>query len=71
MHAIDYHSYGSDNETTCCLIAEFIWPTQTKSIHFSSLKLTHKNRQEEMKFTFNIPKCDRIFDKMLKNGYTN
>ena len=27
-----------------------------------------KNRQEELKFTFDVSKCDRIFDELLKNG---
>ena len=24
--------------------------------------------QEEVKFTFNVGKCDKIFDELLKNG---
>ena len=32
----------------------------------NDLKLIHKNRDEEMKFTFNIAKCDRIFDSLLQ-----
>ena len=31
-----------------------------------SLKPIQKNRQEELKFTFDISKCDRIFDELLK-----
>jgi hypothetical protein len=27
-----------------------------------------KKRQEEVKFTFNVGKCDKIFDELLKNG---
>jgi hypothetical protein len=34
-----------------------------------SLKPIHKNRNEEMKFTFDFSKCDRIFDELLKFGY--
>jgi hypothetical protein len=34
-----------------------------------SLKPIHKNRGEEMKFTFDFSKCDRIFDELLKFGY--
>jgi hypothetical protein len=26
-----------------------------------------KKRQEEVKFTFNVGKCDKIFDELLKN----
>ena len=34
-----------------------------------SLKPIHKNLQEDLKFTFDISKCDRIFDELLKFGY--
>jgi hypothetical protein len=27
-----------------------------------------KNRQEEDKFTFNVAKCDKIFDELVKSG---
>jgi hypothetical protein len=30
--------------------------------------LFKKKRQEEDKFTFNIGKCDKIFNELLKNG---
>jgi hypothetical protein len=30
--------------------------------------LIQKNQPEEVKFTFNVAKCDKIFDKLLKNG---
>jgi hypothetical protein len=33
-----------------------------------SLKPVQKNRQNEMKFTFDVSKCDRIFDELLKHG---
>ena len=34
----------------------------------SSLQPVQKKRQEEIKFTFNVGKCDKIFDELLKNG---
>jgi hypothetical protein len=34
----------------------------------SSLQPVQKNRQEEIKFIFNVAKCNRIFDELLKNG---
>ena len=34
-----------------------------------SLKPIHKNGNEEVKFTFNVSKCDRIFDELLRFGY--
>ena len=48
--------------------AEFIWPSKAKPGSVLSLKPIQKNRQEELKFTFDVSKCDRIFDELLKNG---
>ena len=38
---------------------EFVWPSKAKPFTCNDLKPIHKNRDEEMKFTFNIAKCDR------------
>ena len=48
--------------------AEFVWPLKAKAGLVPSLKPIQKNRQEELKFTFDVSKCDRIFDELLKNG---
>jgi hypothetical protein len=32
------------------------------------LQPVQKKQQEEIKFTFNVGKCDKIFDELLKNG---
>jgi hypothetical protein len=45
-----------------------VWPKQAKSSAYSSLQPVQKKRQEEVKFTFNVGKCDKIFDELLKNG---
>jgi hypothetical protein len=45
-----------------------VWPKQVKSLACSSLQPVQKKRQEEVKFTFNVGKCDKIFDELLKNG---
>jgi hypothetical protein len=58
----------SDDESADVYTAEFIWPTKAKSSACSFLQPVQKNRQEEIKFTFNIAKCDKIFDELLKNG---
>jgi hypothetical protein len=36
-----------------------------------SLKPASKVRQEELRFTFDVSKCDRIFDELLKLGNIN
>jgi hypothetical protein len=59
---------SSDDESTDVYTAEFIWPTKAKSSACSSLQPVQKNQQEEIKFTFNVAKCDKIFDELLKNG---
>ena len=51
------------------LVAEFVWPAQTKLVNCPSLKPIHKNQQEDLKFTFDVSKCDRIFHELLKFGY--
>jgi hypothetical protein len=60
-----------DSETKECLFTEFVWPVLAKSVSCPSFKHTHKNQQEELKFTFDVSNCAHIFDEMLKNGYIN
>jgi hypothetical protein len=43
-----------------------VWPKQAKFSACSSLQPVQKKRQEEVKFTFNVGKCDKIFDELLK-----
>jgi hypothetical protein len=66
IHLIERDS--SDDESADVYTPEFIWPTKAKSSACSSLQPVQKNRQEEIKFTFNVAKCDKIFDELLKNG---
>jgi hypothetical protein len=44
-----------------------VWPKQAKSSSCSSLQPVQKKQQEEVEFTFNVGKCDKIFDELLKN----
>jgi hypothetical protein len=66
IHLVERDS--SDDEFTDVYTAEFVWPTKAKSSACSSLQPIQNNRQEEIKFTFNVAKCDRIFSELLKNG---
>jgi hypothetical protein len=59
---------NSDDESTDVYVADLIWPAQAKSSTCSALQSIRKNRQVEVKFTFNVAKCDKIFDELLKNG---
>ena len=68
-HVVEYDSDSSDDEDKEVYAAEFVWPASAKPSTCTSLKPTQKNRQEEMKFTFNVSKCDRIFDELLRLGH--
>jgi hypothetical protein len=39
--------------------------SESKSFVCSSLKPASKSRQDEMRYTFDVAKCDRIFDYLL------
>jgi hypothetical protein len=62
---------NSDDESTDVYTAELVWPTQAKPFACSSLQSIQKNQQEEVKFTFNVAKCDKIFDELLKMSTLN
>jgi hypothetical protein len=67
VHIIDYDSNSSNDSDKEVYAAEFVWPSKEKSYSCSSLKPASKGRQEEIKFTFDVSKGDRIFDELLKS----
>jgi hypothetical protein len=68
VHIVDCDQISSDDESTEVYAAEMVWPKQAKSSACSSSQPVQKKRQDEVKFTFNVGKCDKIFDELLKNG---
>ena len=46
-----------------------VWLDQAKSYTCDALKPVNKNRQGEVRFTFDVAKCDKIFDELYKIGY--
>jgi hypothetical protein len=62
VHIIDYDSDSSNDSDKEVYAAEFVWPSKEESYSCASLKPVSKGRQEEIKFTFDVSKCDRIFD---------
>ena len=68
-HFVEYDSDSSDDEDKEVYATEFVWPASAKPCICMSLKPTQSNRQEEMKFTFDVSKCDRIFDELLRLGH--
>jgi hypothetical protein len=67
VHIVECDQSSSDDESTEVYVAEMVWPKQAKSSACASLQPFQKKRQEEVKFTFNVGKCDKIFDELLKN----
>ena len=65
MHMLDYESSDDEGKEVCA--AEFTWSPNDKVDTCASLKPAQKSR-DEMKFTFDVSKCDRIFDELLKSG---
>jgi hypothetical protein len=68
VHIVECDQSSSDDESAEVYAAEIVWPKHAKSSACSSLQPVQKNRQEEVKFTFNVGKCDKIFNELLKNG---
>jgi hypothetical protein len=65
MHMLDYESSDDESKEVCA--AEFTWLPNDKASTCVSLKPAHKS-QDEMKFTFDVAKCDKIFDELFKSG---
>ena len=61
IHVVEYDSDSSSDEDKEIYTAEFVWPSVAKPCSCASLKPTQKSRKEEMKFTFDVSRCDRIF----------
>jgi hypothetical protein len=66
INIVEYSSKFSDDEETDMCVAEWSWESKSKPFVCSSLKLTSKSRQDEMRYTFDVAKCDRIFDYLLQ-----
>ena len=57
----------SDDEGKDVYTTEFVWPSNDKLCVCGSLNPVHKDQQE--RFTFDVSKCERIFNELYKNGY--
>ena len=58
VHFVGDCSDDSDVDNKEFFPAEIKWPIENKLITCPSLKLIQKNRNEEMKLTFDFSKCD-------------
>jgi hypothetical protein len=66
INMIDYGSESSDDKEANMCIAEWSWGSKSKQFICSSLKPASKSRQDEMSYTFDVAKCERIFDYLLQ-----
>lgn len=49
---------------------EFVWPLKDKPNICNALRWICKNHDEDMKFNFDVSKCDRFFNAFLKEKVT-
>jgi hypothetical protein len=66
VHVVEH---SLDDESSEMLIAEFVWPSKAKSLTCDALKPTHKKRQDNIKYTFDVAECDMIFHELHQGGY--
>jgi hypothetical protein len=63
---VEYASESSDDEEANMCVAEWSWASQSKPFIRSSLKPASRSWQDEIRYTFDITKSDRIFDYLLQ-----
>ena len=68
-NVVTYDSYSSDDKSSDVLTVEFNWLSKAKSYSCESLKPVRKNRQDHIRFTFDVAKCNRISNGLHKGGY--
>jgi hypothetical protein len=61
VNMVEHGSESSDDEETDMCVAEWSWGYKSKPFVCSSLKMASKSRQDEICYTFDVTKCDRIF----------
>jgi hypothetical protein len=66
VNLVEYSSESSDNEEANMCVVEWSWGSKSKPFICSSLRPASKTRQDEMCYTFDVAKCDRIFDYFLQ-----
>jgi hypothetical protein len=62
VNMVEYSSKSSNDEEADMCVDEWNWGSKSKPFICSSLKPSSKSRQDEMRYTFDVAKCDRIFD---------
>jgi hypothetical protein len=67
VHIVDVARVARTTNQKRFTLPKMDWPKQAKFSACSSLQPVQKKWSEEVKFTFNVGKCDKIFDELLKN----
>jgi hypothetical protein len=62
---VEYSSKSLDDEEADMCVAKWNWGSKSKPFVSSSLKPESKSRQDEMRYNFDVAKCDRIFNYLL------
>jgi hypothetical protein len=62
---VEYASKSSNDEEVDMCVVKWSWASKYKQFVCSSLKSASKSQQDEIHFTFDVTKCDRIFDYLL------
>jgi hypothetical protein len=68
VHLLNYESDNLDNCSEDVYAAEFTWSSKDPPHTCASLKPVNWNWQDETKSTFDVGKCDKIFDELLRIG---
>jgi hypothetical protein len=66
VNMVEYSTKSSDDEEVNMCLAKCNWGSKSKPFVCSSLKPASKSQQDEMRYTFDVAKCDRIFDYLLQ-----
>jgi hypothetical protein len=65
VNMVEHSSELSDYEEVNMCIGEWNSLSKSKPFVCSSLKPASKSQQDEIHYTFDVAKCDRIFDYLL------
>jgi hypothetical protein len=71
INMVEYSSGSSNDKDVNICVAECSWGSKFKPFVCTSLKSASKSRQDEMRYTFDVAKCDRIFDYLLQEKQIN
>jgi hypothetical protein len=67
-HHVNFMDEEADNEEgNEIYVAKWVEKPRDKPISYSFLK-PNGGRREEMRYTFDVSKCDRLFDLLLQGG---